>query len=116
MSATLSPKQLKAIALLAQGFTGKEAAKSCNVTPQTLSEWRQINEFSAQLNSMKMGALESARDKLQSAAQTAAQTLVDLAESSTNPEVRRKAAMNILELTGYTRETIEMFAWGIDSV
>jgi len=112
----LSPKKLKAVALLAQGSTGVEAAKACNVTPQTISEWRRIPEFKAELDSMKMEVLESARDKLQSASCTAVQTLVDLAESSANHETRRKAALDILSMNGYTRETVEMFAWGIHPV
>ena len=111
----LSPKQFKTVALLAQGSTGVEAAKSCNVTPQTISEWRQNPEFKAQLNSMKMEILESVRDKLQSASGTAVQTLVELAESHSHPETRRKAALNILEMTGYTYDTVAMYAWGIDT-
>jgi len=107
---------LKAIPLLAQGFTGVEVAKACKKTPQTISEWKQIPEFKAQLNSVQMEVLESARNKLQSASGTAAQALVDLAENSTNPETRRKAALDILSMNGYTRETVEMFAWGIDPV
>jgi hypothetical protein len=113
--ATLSPIMLKAIPLLAQGFTGVETAKACKKTPQTISEWLRIPEFKAELDSMKMEALESARDKLQSASGIAVQTLVDLAHNSSNPETRRKAALNILEMAGFTRETIEMFAWGVNA-
>lgn len=116
MSDALSSRQVKAIAVLTQGGSGREAAEACKVTPQTLSEWRQNPEFKSRLDTVKMEVLESARDNLQSAAQTAVQALVDLAKNSTHQETRRKAALNILEMTGFTRETIEMFAWGVDSV
>ena len=56
---TLTPNKLKAATLIAQGNTGKEVAKSCNVTPQTISEWQQIPDFKALINSIKMEALAS---------------------------------------------------------
>ena len=109
----LTPKQLQAIPLMAQGKTGKEVAAEVSVAPQTLCEWRKSAIFMAELNNFKMELLETARSALQHAPNLAVAALVELAESSDNPETRRKAALDILRLTGFEPGQYEAYAWGI---
>jgi signal transduction histidine kinase len=109
----LSAKQLQAIPLMAQGKTGKEVAAEVSVTPQTLCEWKKSALFMAELNNFRMEALETARSALQHAPNLAVAALVELAESSDNPETRRKAALDILRLTGFEPGHYEAYAWGI---
>ncbi len=109
----LTPKQTKAIALFAEGKSGREVAAEVSVTPQTLSEWRKSALFMAELNNFRMELLETARSTLQHAPNLAVAALVELAESSDNPETRRKAALDILRLTGFEPGHYEAYAWGI---
>ena len=109
----LSAKQLRAITLIAEGKTGKEVAVEVSVAPQTVSEWRKSPLFVAELNNFRMELLETARSALQHAPNLAVATLVELAESSDNPETRRKAALDILRMSGFEPGHYEAYAWGI---
>ena len=109
----LSPKHEKAAILLAQGNTGVATAEAVEVSPQTISEWKRIPEFQALINKLRLDALESARTALQASATTAAKTLQNLAESAKDEETRRKAALDILRITGLEPGNEASFGWGL---
>lgn len=109
----LTPKQLKAIPLMAQGMMGVEVAKEISVAPQTISEWRKSFEFMAELNDYRFQLLENARSQLQYAPSKAVQTLYDLMENSESDETKRKAAIDILRLNGFEPGKYDSFGLGI---
>jgi len=96
----LTPKQVQAIPLLLSGETGRKVAETIGVTPQTISEWHKDLAFSAHLNALKWEILESTLDYLRALARKAAKTYGDILESCENDGIRRKAALDILELVG----------------
>jgi hypothetical protein len=109
----LTSKQLQALPLMAQGMSGTDLAKEVSVTPQTVSGWKKDPVFMATLNQLKMDYLESARCQLQQSPSKAVQTLLDLMENSSNEETRRKAALDVLRLTGFEPGKHECYAWGV---
>ncbi|BCR05316.1 hypothetical protein DESUT3_23850 [Desulfuromonas versatilis] len=109
----LTSKQIKALPLMAQGMSGVDVAKEVSVTPQTVSGWKNDPEFMANLNSIRMEFLESARCQLQQSPTRAVQTLIDLMENSENEEIRRKAALDVLRLTGFEPGKHGCYAWGV---
>ncbi len=109
----LTSKQVKALPLMAQGMSGVDVAKEVGVTPQTVSEWKQSPDFAAALNGLKMEYLEGAKCLLQQSPSKAVQTLIDLMENSESEETRRKAALDILRLSGFEPGKHESYAWGI---
>jgi len=109
----LTSKQLKALPLMAQGMSGVDVAKEVNVAAQTVSGWKNDPEFMATLNQLKMEALEGARCQLNQSPSKAVQTLLNLMENSSNEETRRKAALDILRLSGFEPGKHEPYAAGI---
>ena len=67
----------------------------------------------ATLNQLKMEALEEAKCQLNQSPNKAVQTLIDLMENSSSEETRRKAALDILRLTGFEPGKYDSYAWGI---
>lgn len=98
---------------MAQGLLGVEVAKEISVTPQTVSGWKKDPVFMSTLNQHKMELLENARCQLQQSPSKAVQTLIDLMENSESEETRRKAALDILRLTGFEPGKHECYAWGV---
>lgn len=111
----ISPKQVKAIPLIVSGIKSQEVAKEIGVTPQTISEWQKNPEFVVMLNKAKKEILDAALDELRGGARDAANCLTDLANNAENEEVRRKSALNILELTGIKDPSSGVYGWGIGS-
>lgn len=109
----LSAKQLRAIPLLSQGIKSKDVAAEIGVAAQTLSEWHRSPQFLAELNNFRMEVLEEARNNLQYASGIAVATLVELAEGAQSLETRRKAALDILRMSGFEPESRSAFGWGI---
>ncbi len=110
----LTPRQTKAVALLALGNLKQDVAKEVGIDPGTLSDWLQQPRFVGELNKLQLEILESARSKLHSATETAADTLIEIMKTEKNPEARRKAAMDILRLAGIEPGNHQRFGWGID--
>lgn len=114
MTIELKPIQLKAAQLLATGTSVIDTADQINSTRQTVHNWlkNDIN-FIAYLNSLKLENLENARSRLQSVSVQAVTTLVDVMEKSTNDNARINAACKVLEMSGLTKDSLNMYAWGI---
>jgi len=115
MTDKLSAKQFKAASMLAEGQACSIVAKALSITPQTISAWKKVALFQATINSITMSHLEKTRTQLQNASSSAVDTLVELARESKLPETRRKAAMDILRLTGFEPGCHDTFAWGVES-
>lgn len=112
----LTPKQVQAANLLAIGRKAKDVAAEIDVTPQTISAWKRDAGFTVYQNRLKMELAEAARDSLRASAKEATDSLVDLLRNSDNDEVRRKTAINILEMVGLYgnyEECYTKFGWGI---
>lgn len=109
----LKPKQIQAATLLAQGWLCKDVAEEIQVTPQTISEWKNIPEFEACINDLKTQSIEAARAQIQSLAESAVDTISELMESSESDNVRLKAALAMLAHAGLTEPSSGLFAWGV---
>jgi len=96
----LSPKQLKTLVLLSEGKTAKHIADKLEVTVQTISQWGKNPEFQIELNKLKQEILATAKDAIRSNVQVAINCLKSLVESGKNEEVRRKAANDLLAMSG----------------
>jgi hypothetical protein len=109
----LSPKQVQAIVLLAAGTTSRAAAEELSISPQTISEWKRNPAFIAQLNDLQVSAIDAARTKIQQAASDAVDALRELVGDGENPEIRRKAANDILRLAGFEPSSRELYRFGV---
>ena len=96
----LNPRQLRAAALLVSGHTARAAARDVQVTPETISIWKRDPEFQRLLLQFKVEAATACREIISSAVVDAAQTLVTLVREGKSDEVRRRAALDILALSG----------------
>ena len=108
----LSPKQQKAITLLASGTSKRETAEAVGVTPQTISEWHRNPDFQAARNALQRDQLDAARTHLQALAKDAASTLSDVMRNADSHETRRRAALDVLEMAGLAGDR-DRFGWGI---
>lgn len=110
----LTAKQLQAIHLLSVGTSITETAEKVGLARATIHRWLKDNDmFLAHLNSLKSEQLESARTQIQASCGLAINTLVDVMEKSTNENARINAACKVLEMSGLTKDTLNMYAWGI---
>lgn len=57
----LSPRQVLAVQMLAQGRRGIEVAKALNLTEETVSRWRQRPEFQALMRDLLQETIETTR-------------------------------------------------------
>ena len=58
MSIKLNQNQLLAIPLVAQGVSGKNVAKKIQVTEETVSRWKKLPEFQAEVNALRDNSLD----------------------------------------------------------
>jgi hypothetical protein len=96
----INPRQLRAAALLVAGNTARAVAQDIQVTPETISIWKRDPEFQRLLLQFKVEAAAACRDMISSAVVDAAQTLVTLVREGKSDEVRRRAALDVLALSG----------------
>jgi hypothetical protein len=73
---------------------------------------RPLTEF----NKLRQEALEAATRKIQSIASVAVDVLLEIASDSPNPGVRRKAALDLLRLSGFEPGSQETYGWGLGPV
>lgn len=114
MSFKLKPIQLKAAKLLAKGESITITAKEIGSVRQTVHRWLKDDvEFIAYLNSLKIEQLESTRAQIQAASCSAIKTLIDVMNHSKSDQARINAACKVLEMTGFTKDSMEMYGWGV---
>jgi hypothetical protein len=102
--ADLKPRQTKAAALLVMGRTARDVAREINCTPETISIWRRDPEFQRLVLELKAEAMVVCRGMISSAVLDAANTLVSLVREGRSEEVRRRAALDVLDLAGVRHE------------
>jgi hypothetical protein len=98
--ADLKPRQVKVAALLVTGRTARDVASELKITPETISIWKRNPDFQRLLVQLKAEAMVHCRDTIASAVVDAAQTLVRLVREGRSEEVRRRAALDVLDLAG----------------
>ena len=114
---TLTPNKIKAATLLVSGMTGKDVASEINCTPETICHWKNEPEFKALLNSLRKEVLEQGRERLRGSVMDAMDTLRDIMANSENQEARRKAAMDVLRMSGFDgdlQDSMMRYTWGLD--
>ncbi|MDC0037953.1 helix-turn-helix domain-containing protein, partial [Alphaproteobacteria bacterium] len=66
MSNKLKENQLLAIPLVAQGVSGKDIASRLKVAEETVSRWKKLPEFKAEVNQLLKECREETQHKLRS--------------------------------------------------
>ena len=67
MSTKLNQNQLLAIPLVAQGVSGKDIASRLKIAEETVSRWKKLPEFKAEVNQLLKECREETQHKLRSA-------------------------------------------------
>ena len=96
MSTKLNQNQLLAIPLVAQGVSGKNVAKKIQVTEETVSRWKKLPEFQAEVNALLKECRDETQHKLRSLVNTALEVIKDELENS-NSDQRITIALKILQ-------------------
>ena len=110
----LKANQIKAALLLSNGESVTSTADKIGVTRVTIHRWlNDNNEFVAYLNSLKNEQLEAARTAIQSSASLAVLTLTEIIKTSSNDAVRLAACKEILAMSGLTKDSLSLYAWGV---
>lgn len=95
----LNTQQEKAIILVALGRPGREIAEACEVTPETVSRWRQMPLFIAAVNSILKDSQNEVRLRLRSLTGVALDMIESiLTNEEIPPNLRLQAALKVLEL------------------
>lgn len=108
MSTKLNENQLLAIPLVAQGVSGKEIANKLNVAKETISRWKKIPEFQAEVNKLLKEYREETQHKLRSLINLALEVVREDLENA-NSEQRLVTALKIIQnmkLNTYLSEEI----------
>ena len=108
MSTKLNQNQLLAIPLVAQGVSGKNVAKKIQVTEETVSRWKKLPEFQAEVNALLKECRDETQHKLRSLVNTALEVIKDELENK-NSDQRTTIALKILQnmkLNSYLYEEI----------
>ena len=97
MSAKLNENQLLATHLVAIGKSGKQIAGELSVAEETISRWRKLPEFQAEVNAMLLECRDIAKQRLRN---LLTNSLVFLEEEMNNPESRHRVniALKMLQL------------------
>jgi transposase len=96
MSTKLNQNQLLAIPLVAQGVSGKNVAKKIQVTEETVSRWKKLPEFQAEVNALLKECRDETQHKLRSLVNTALEVVKDELENK-NSDQRITIALKILQ-------------------
>jgi len=94
----LSPRQQRAVLLLAEGKTVTEAAKALDLSRETVSGWQRRAAFEAALNLVRAEIMESATGRLLRLVYRATEAM-EQALQSEDEQVRLKAAIEVLRQT-----------------
>ena len=96
MSTKLNQNQLLAIPLVAQGVSGKNVAKKIQVTEETVSRWKKLPEFQAEVNALLKECRDETQHKLRSLVNTALEVIKDELDDK-NSDQRITIALKILQ-------------------
>ena len=101
MSINLNENQLLAIPLVAQGVSGKNVAKKIQVTEETVSRWKKLPEFQAEVNALLKECREETQHKLRSLVNTALEVIKDELENKNSDQ-----QITIADLSGVAIQDI----------
>ena len=108
MSTKLNQNQLLAIPLVAQGVSGKDIASRLKVAKETISRWKKLPEFEAEVNQLLKECREETQHKLRSIVHQSLEIIKSELENDTST-LRINLALKILQnmkLTNYLYEEI----------
>ena len=98
MKKRLTPKQSKALPLLASGMTGVETAKIVGVKPSTVSEWlHHCPPFSAELDRLRDQITNDSVGQLQASVALAADQVRHIITRGKSEALRLRAAEYVLD-------------------
>ena len=96
MSKNLNENQLLAIPLVAQGVSGRDIADKLNIAKETVSRWKKIPEFQAEVNVLLKEYRDETQHKLRSLINLALEVIREDLESI-NSEQRLANALKIIQ-------------------
>ena len=97
MSAKLNENQLLATHLAAIGKSGKQIAAELSVAEETVSRWKQLPNFQAEVNAILLECRNNTKQRLRN---LLTNSLIFLEEEMNNPESRHRVniALKMLQL------------------
>ena len=97
MSTKLNENQLLATHLVSIGKSGKQIAGELSVAEETISRWKNLPEFQAEVNAILLECKDNAKQRLRN---LLTNSLVFLEEEMNNPESRHRVniALKMLQL------------------
>ena len=97
MSTKLNENQLLSTHLVSIGKSGKQIAGELSVAEETISRWKKLPEFQAEVNAILLECRDNAKQRLRN---LLTNSLVFLEEEMNNPESRHKVniALKMLQL------------------
>lgn len=116
MSRNLSSKKQTALETLLAGESHQDAAAAANVTPRTVSRWKQEPAFAAELKRQSEEAVQDATRRLTGTLDMAIDTLREIMRDKTQPaSVRIRAShyaaqhmIKLLEISDVQRRLTEL--------
>ena len=103
MSHKLTPKQMKAVHLLASGEKATVIARELKLRRETLSRWKRLPEFMAEIDKVMAETQERMRYRLLQLAEASISAMRMEVSSGDGDPKRVVAAMNVLKLLGMER-------------
>ena len=97
MSTKLKENQLLETHLVAIGKSGKQIAEELSLAEETISRWKKLPEFQAEVNAILLECRDNAKQRLRN---LLTNSLVFLEEEMNNPESRHRIniALKMLQL------------------
>ena len=93
----LTPKQIKALPLLAAGMSAVDVSKKLKISQQRISEWKNDSNYQSALDVVRHNTLNEAQWALSSLANDAINTLGNLLHNAKNEQTKLRAAIFIIE-------------------
>jgi len=109
--AELTPKQIKALPLLAIGCSASEVSGKVNVSQVQISEWKRNPKFMTALDIVRRNALRDAESALTGLAMKAVQTLHELLNNASSEQTKLRAAIYIIDRLSFAA-TMELMETG----
>src|SRR5579883_2345721 len=100
MSTKLNETQHQAIVMLATGKPASAVAAALDIRKETISRWRQLPEFQAEVNTIIEDVREAARNRLAAMVDKALEVIEADLQATDNAAQRSRAAFKILQLVG----------------
>ena len=97
MISELTPKQTKALPLLAAGESAVEVSKKLKISKQQISGWKHDSKFTRALEEIRRDAFSEANEALAGLAQDSVRTVKELILNAKSEQVRLRAAMYAID-------------------